>query len=183
MLTYYDKAGGLVCADVAWLEPADERRLLGSAAKRSRAALREEIARMLAKEDELNAALTAEQRAIGWGDCYTRVWPGAGPLDAPASTVYGYVVPLFEFITAEVAAMTRLGIDAAERTAEAQVTVDKVRRGVARGWWHVRAFSVNEPRGEVGDEHAALMTPISRAAFDAARDRHWHPQRLAGASR
>jgi hypothetical protein len=186
MITFTDTGGGLVAADMTWLEPADERALLQRASRQSRPTLRRTLTAMRAEEERLSGLATPAQRAITWGDCYRRDWPGGGPLDARAAVCYGYVIPLFEFMTAELAALRNAEpfLAAGQAEAEVQAVVDKIRRGVTRGWWHVRAWSVNEPAGEVGDEHMANMTPVSRAEFEQARSRRWQPPReLAGAGR
>lgn len=186
MITFIDIDGGLVAADMTWLEPADERALLQRASRQSRPTLRRTLTAMRAEEERLASQATPAQQAITWGDCYRRDWPGGGPLDARPAVCYGYVIPLFEFITAELAALGRAEpfLTAGEAEAQVQATVSKIRRGVARGWWHVRAWSVNEPAGEVGDEHMANMTPVSRAEFELVCSRRWQPPReLAGAGR
>ncbi len=48
----------------------------------------------------------------------------------------------------------------------------------ARGYLSGRAYSVIEPRGEIGDTHVANAWPISREAFEQARELDWNVRRV-----
>jgi hypothetical protein len=48
----------------------------------------------------------------------------------------------------------------------------------SRGYIFGRGYSVIEPDGELGSTHVANMWPISKAAFDEAREQKWQPDLL-----
>jgi len=62
-----------------------------------------------------------------------------------------------------------------EEKAEYKDSRDAYADSRQRGYIFGRAYSVVEPRGELGSTHVAEMWPISEAAFDEATAANWQP--------
>jgi len=62
-----------------------------------------------------------------------------------------------------------------EGEAEFHHSCAMLRSSRRRGYIFGRAFSVIEPRGELGSTHVANMWPISKAAFEEAKNQNWQP--------
>lgn len=121
--------------------------------------------KMARDEDAANQRATQEQRDIGYGDYFTRIWDG---MFGDWLTIYGYVTPRDKFIEEE----KNAGADDAELSWETHAHDSAYQRGYRFGWH----YSTVEPDGELGSTHVSVMKKISKEEFDAAKARGWKGQ-------
>lgn len=115
--------------------------------------------------DAANSRVTDEQRAIGYGDYFIRIWEG-NPFMGPGHlTIYGHVTPRDTFMKEE----KELGAGDDELSWTMHSHDDSYRRGFRFGWH----YSVVEPDGELGSTHISTMKKITREEFEAAKARGW----------
>lgn len=120
------------------------------------------FAAMAAREDAANERTTDEQRAIGYGDYFTRVWETWGD----RLVIYGYIFTRDEFIKEE--------RDAGSPEAELAWTLERMDSSYARGYRFGWCYSEVEPDGELGSTHVSTMLrKITREEFEAAKARGW----------
>jgi hypothetical protein len=121
---------------------------------------------MTRDEDAANKRVTPEQRDIGYGDYFIRIWDAGRMFGDPPLIVYGHVTPRDKWIADERDA----GADDAELSWSMQAHDSAYQRGYRFGWH----YSEVEPDGELGSTHVSVMArKISREEFDAARERGW----------
>lgn len=120
-------------------------------------------AAMRKAEEAANASLVEEQRRITWGDYWCRPVPDLGIF------VFGQVMPLELVMQEEMAA----GSDPEELA----YTEASLREKHERGYMFGNAYSVMEPRGELGDTHRANMWPITEEEFEEVKQHGWQPTR------
>lgn len=111
------------------------------------------------------AVVTPEQAAIGYDDCWLRVVPEYDKL-----WIFGWVWPL-EYCAASSASLTTDLHEIAEETA-------MIEDAHARHYRFGEAYSVIEPRGEIGSTHVVSMTPLPVEMFDQARAHGWDIQAI-----
>lgn len=127
----------------------------------------EQMFQFMAEEtDKANAALADEQKAVTWGSYWVRFY------DLPARIlIFGHIPTWGEFVAGErshyPATMNT------EETSEFEYTVARMRENHDRGYMFGSAYSILEPRGELGDTHRGNLWPISQDLFDHAEDRAW----------
>lgn len=112
---------------------------------------------MRRQEQAANERLTPEQRSIGWGDYWVR-------LDHDFE-IWGEVWTEEYCLKSE--------IEAGATRAEAKYSMTAIKDAHERGYRFGMAWSVVEPRGEIGSTHVANMMPCSEALFEAARTCEW----------
>jgi hypothetical protein len=115
------------------------------------------VAWMHEQEALANAALTPEQREIGYGDHWVRQYDDI--------LIFGYI-PTFEEIEAQERA---LGAEDEEIQFELEMFIDSYGRGYRYG----KCYSVVEPDGEWGSTHIVSMVKITKEQFDFARANNW----------
>jgi hypothetical protein len=108
-------------------------------------------------EEQANASLHPCQQQITWGDYWMRPYDDL--------LIFGYINTREENIAGEVKA----GAD----MAELEYTTRTLDSAHARGYRFGTAYSVIEPRGELGSTHVADMCPISKELFETAREQGW----------
>jgi hypothetical protein len=112
-------------------------------------------------EVEACATATEAQAAITYGDHFERL----GAEQEYGFRIFGYIPTLAEMKAIEMG----LGASYEEwRFEEAQL-----KDSYGRGWRYGTCFSIRVPRGEPGSTHIASMKKITKAEFEAARDRGW----------
>lgn len=111
------------------------------------------FAEMAANEQRANAEASPAQNAITYGDYWMRPYAEMG-----------------EFVLIFGRVHTREEVAAVEEP-ETMAVLDNA---FARGYRFGQAWSVWEPRGELGDTHVSVMCPISQELFEAARAQDWN---------
>jgi len=170
VIQYEAKTHPLMVVDAEYIDQVTEQLLLTTATEAALPKVREAIQQIRGRERRYQLAATAEQQAIGWGDCFRYTWKPdgrhilAGSL-AEGVTIYGQVMTRAEVRHSELAAGASHD--------EAQAALRRIMHAYGRGWRHGRCYSVIEPDGESGDTHVAVMTPITAGEFEAARAAGW----------
>jgi len=109
--------------------------------------------------DAANKNLAPEQRAITWGSYWLRFAPEYH------CVIFGRVMPMEELIDSE--------REAGAEPEELDYTREHYTEQHERGYLFGYAYSVMEPRGELGDTHRANMWPITQEQFEHAKDAEW----------
>lgn len=118
---------------------------------------------MHAREDTANRNTTPEQKAIGYGDYFVRIW---GNDFEGYLKIYGQVMPREELFSEE----ERLGAEPAELSYTMRSHDDSYSRGYRFGW----CYSVVEPDGELGSTHVSTMfMKITEEQFEEAKKNGW----------
>lgn len=118
------------------------------------ASMQEKLAEIRSKANE---GLAVAQRSVTYGSYWVRFHP--------ATTIFGYVTPLDEFVVGEMA----LG---ATRD-EAEYEMEQIKAAHEDGMMWGKAYSRLEPDGEYGSTHRASLWPIEQRLFDAAMATRW----------
>lgn len=116
--------------------------------------------------DEANTKLADEQKSVTWGSYWVRFVPDHQLM------IFGHVFTRDEFTQAE--------RDAGATQEELDYSLQHYEENLARGYVFGRAYSVWEPRGELGDTHRYNLWPISQANFEEARLFQWVPAAMPG---
>lgn len=113
------------------------------------------------EEAELLAACSDEQRAIGWGDCFLRIYREQ-PSDPPL-LIFGEIPSEQEFWRRE------------EELGGKNLPLERKRMAdvYRRGYRFAQHYSQAEPRGEPGETHISQMRPLGREQFELARACSW----------
>ena len=120
---------------------------------------------MARKTDEANASLTDEQKSLTWGSYWFRPYEGI--------VIFGHVFTEDEFEQKERWSYHRGGPLDEEEEAEFAYSKARVYDAHERGYLFGEAFSVWEPRGELGDTHRANAWPILQWQFVSAQSAGW----------
>ena len=102
------------------------------------------------------------QARITYGDYWMRIWEDI--------LIFGRIDTVAELDEEE----RRLGASEEELTYEHKMMQGSYNNGFRFG----RAYSIIEPRGELGDTHVATMVPITKEEFESARDLNWIPEKI-----
>lgn len=135
---------------------------------RSYDSLEDALADITRNTNIANAGLAPEQRACTWGTYWVRFIPTGQEM----LVVFGRVQQLEETVEQEMVLENEMpGPDEAEVRATMQASHDQ-------GYMFGRAYSVVEPRGELGSTHRANMWPITEDLYHAAQAANWDPLSL-----
>lgn len=115
-----------------------------------------------ASVERAKANIQPRQAKITYGDYWMRIWEDV--------LIFGHISTLKELEAEE----RRLGADDAEIAWERKV----LENSYADGFRYGRAYSVIEPRGELGDTHVSVMYPITKEEFEQARAANWSPYEI-----
>jgi hypothetical protein len=102
------------------------------------------------------------QNEITYGDYWMRVWEDIA--------IFGYISTREELDAEEI----RLGATEEELAWEHE----SMDYSYGRGFRFGRAYSVIEPRGELGDTHVSVMVPITKEEFEQARAVDWQLEEI-----
>jgi hypothetical protein len=108
-------------------------------------------------EEKANATLLPSQQSITWGSYWMRPYEDF--------LIFGYVYTREENIAGEVKAGSSME--------ELEYTTRTLDSSHDRGYRFGMAYSIIEPRGELGSTHIANMCPIDREVFLTAQAQGW----------
>jgi hypothetical protein len=124
---------------------------------------------MRRSEERAIASMTEEQKAIKPGDAW------ASPRPEYQCVIFGKSKSLDEIEASEKSYWSDSD-DAeqrAERKAELEYTMESSVDSISRGYLFGEAWSILEPRGELGSTHVSQMVKITDEALEDARERDW----------
>jgi hypothetical protein len=123
----------------------------------------EDMQKMLSAQiEKAKTWIRPAQERITYGDHWMRIWDGWGE----KILICGYISTLEELDKEE----RRLGASEEEIAEEHETMQYSYNNGFRFG----RAYSIIEPRGELGDTHVSQMIPITKEEFDEVERLDWN---------
>lgn len=116
-------------------------------------------------ENKANEMATEDQKQIGYGDYFIRIWEADRMFGGDDLKIYGRIMTREEFIKTE----KDCGALDDELAGTMQTHDSSYARGYRWGW----CYSIVEPTGELGSTHVSVMRKIGKEEFEEAERKGW----------
>lgn len=111
--------------------------------------------------EDAKSRATPEQNAITYGDYWMRNWDSGYEI----IQIFGYIMTRPEIYNSP--AYDDVPIE------EIEWEMKSAEENYNNGYRFGRAYSIVEPKGELGDTHVSEMTKITKEQFELAKENNW----------